>query len=180
MPRKKVPPQGLFLLPVVDFLDYRKFTKALTSNEKKQLSGLIEQEIVPLGFYLVDFVVRVEGGKSMVEIFVDSDTGITAEQCADISRAITPLLDASEHFRGSYYLTVSSPGLDRPLKFQRQYAKHKGRILRIRWQSGDGSNNSEGTLEELTDVSIVLRTSGKETVTIPFEAISEARVKPRW
>lgn len=152
----------------------------MTPSEKKQLADLIGQYLEPLGLYLIDILVRAEGRVRVVEVYIDSDKGVTADQCGEVSRRITPVLDAVASLKGEYTLTVSSPGLDRPLKFSRQYVKHKGRTLVIQWKSAEGIKKLEAGLEDATETTITVRTDRDEKVTIPFDAIMEARVKPRW
>ena len=81
------------------------------------------------------FVVGIEilGGKEgkTVQISLDTDTGITAEKCAEISRSISKLIDAENLFPSKYNLVVSSPGIDRPLEFPRQNTRNIGRKLRL-------------------------------------------------
>ncbi len=87
--------------------------------------------------YLVDFVMRNVNGRDIVEIYVDTDNGITISECTWLTRL---MLDALEHdsaareiFGDNLRLEISSPGLSRPLLLPRQYKKNIGRRLRVRY-----------------------------------------------
>jgi ribosome maturation factor RimP len=152
----------------------------LTPSDRRHLEELIGPLLDPLGLYLIEFVVRGDAAKRIIEVYVDSDAGVSADQCGEASRCIAPVFDAAASFKGSYTLTVSSPGLDRPLKFPRQYAKHKGRTLLIRWKSGDGNRQCDAVLEEAAESSITVRMDHDEPLVIAYSDIIEARVRPRW
>ncbi|MCB0606071.1 MAG: ribosome maturation factor [Lewinellaceae bacterium] len=72
-----------------------------------------------------------------LEIFIDSDSGVTFEKCQQISRYLESYLDTEGWLGDDYTLEVSSPGASRPLKFLRQYPKHLGRTLEISLADGE-------------------------------------------
>ena len=100
--------------------------------------------------FLVDY--KFNAGKKL-EIYIDSDANITFEKCRKISRYLEAYLDEEEQLSEHYVLEVSSPGLDRPLKFVRQYVKNIGRKLKVETEGGKKSgrliaaNESEIVLE---------------------------------
>ncbi|MFQ5800050.1 MAG: ribosome maturation factor RimP, partial [Bacteroidota bacterium] len=84
-------------------------------------------------------------------------------------------------------IVVSSPGLDRPLKYQRQYRRHIGRPLSVRYTYQSMTRNVEGELQGVSDEWIVLKKSVEdptrredEALRIPFDSIAEAKVKLSW
>lgn len=113
-------------------------------------------------------------------ILIDGDHGITIDDCAELSRKVSLELDERALFGDeNYMLEVSTPGLDHPLKFKRQYYKNIGRGLRIKRQE----NLTEGKLTDVTEDKIVLvqevgTGKKKETLTIeiPFSEIDKAFV----
>ena len=98
--------------------------------------------------YLVDVNVRGERGGSIVEVFVDTDKGITADECAQVNRYVSSELEKQNLISGRYRLEVSSPGLDRPLTMVRQYKKNIGRQVKIVTSVDDQNNAVEGVLAE--------------------------------
>lgn len=130
------------------------------------------------------FVVSIEilgpkEGKT-VQISLDTDAGITSEKCAEISRSIAKLIDAENLFPSKYNLEVSSPGLDRPLKFPRQYPRNIGRKLRLTLAQGSGRKKVHGTLKRVNDDGIEIASEDGELEQIPFNVITEGIVDLPW
>ena len=95
-----------------------------------------------------------QGGRLKVTILLDSDTGITIDECARISRQLGAQLDEIDLFEGrAFILEVSSPGIDFPLQSPRQYRKNVGRSLNVTLTDGTVHN---GKLIDVTDDFIVL------------------------
>jgi ribosome maturation factor RimP len=126
--------------------------------------------------FLIDIAVRGSQHGRTIEIFIDNDAGITTELCALMSREVGKGLEVERTIQGRYYLVVSSPGTDRPLVFLRQYKKHIGRCLSVKFQNGESPRTIEGTLKDLTDDSIALEEENGARCVIPFNSIAEAKV----
>jgi ribosome maturation factor RimP len=117
----------------------------------------------------------------VVEVFIDGDQGVDTASCAVISRALGKDLDAGMLKDAPYTLTVSSPGLDRPLKFPRQYPKHVGRGITLRYRSGGSVERLSGVLAGADERSVRVSAGTKgDEKEIPFDDIVEARIEPRW
>src|SRR5664279_4244237 len=99
---------------------------------------IVETCAVKASAHVVDYGVRGERGTRVIEVFVDSETGVTTELCSSISRAITAAADEEHIVQDGYRLEVSSPGIDRPLRFPWQYAKHVGRKIALSVHSDQG------------------------------------------
>ncbi len=82
------------------------------------------------------FVVDVNQTNTRLEIFVDADSGMTFRKCQQMSRYVEAYLDEEQPLGEKYTLNVSSPGVDRPLKFQRQYVKNVGRSMKVKTIEG--------------------------------------------
>ena len=80
-------------------------------------------------YYLIELDWNKKSQK--LEIFIDSDEGITLGDCQKLSREMQEMLEEENLLADSYVLDVSSPGVDRPLKLIRQYVKNIGRIVSI-------------------------------------------------
>lgn len=118
-------------------------------------------------------------------VFADSDSGMTFEKCRLLSRYLEEFIDANGWLGEKYVLEVSSPGVDRPLKFQRQYLKNIGRTLEITLK--DNSKHS-GVLKSADENQIVIEQTVVEKIDkkkketqvetpFPFEHIEKAIVK---
>lgn len=146
-----------------------------------ELENLVEDRMSKLGVHLIDIVIRGDGKGKIVEIFVDSEKGVTTEICSEVSREIGGMIESSGVVRGSYRLTVSSPGIERPLKYFWQYRKHVGRDMQLKLRTGEGVRDVSGKLESMDDRTIMLlsrKTGVQESIAI--DDIVEALVKAPW
>ena len=132
------------------------------------------------GAMLVDISVRGERGRKVLEVFVDTDEGITTELCAEISHDLSSALERANAVLGRYDLVVSSPGIDRPLCFARQYPRNVGRTLVVKFKKDDRVEKVEGELIEVRPDGFVLQLKSNGPHNFLFVEILEARVKPAW
>ena len=92
------------------------------------------------------------GKDSILRIFIDSDQGITVDDCARVSHQVSGILDVEDPIQGEYSLEVSSPGLDRPLFYLPQYENYLGRSVHIRLAVADNNRkNFTGVLAGTTE-----------------------------
>ena len=145
------------------------------------LQAPVEQSVERHGAHLVDLVVRGDKGKQVLEVFIDNEQGVTSDLCAEISRDLIDTIDRSGALQSSYRLDVSSPGVDRPLRFSWQFKKHVGRDIEVFMSPDTGSKRLVGKFMACEDGQILLRQgSGKPDVTIPLQQIAEIRVRVPW
>ena len=130
--------------------------------------------------YLVDVNVHGEKGGSIVEVFVDTDKGVTADECAQVNRYVSSELEKQNLIPGRYRLEVSSPGLDRPLKTIRQYKKNIGRKVKIVSSVDDQKNAVEGIIQNVNDTTLTLTTKEKQEKSFALDDIREAYVLPQF
>ena len=138
------------------------------------------QENLSSDKFVVEVLISGKKIPKRVMIIVDGDQGVTIDDCADLSRALSKDFDERAYFgEDNYLLEVSTPGLDHPLKLKRQYFKNAGRNVKV---VGKSSTN-EGKLKEVTEDKIVLLQetgSGKKKETkeieIPFTEIEKTFV----
>jgi len=149
-----------------------KFRESL----KEKISGLAEPVIGSHGAFLIDVAVRGSQQGRIVEIFIDNDDGITTELCASVSREIGKRLNEENLDPDRYFLVVSSPGTDRPLIFPRQYRKHIGRDLAVKFKDGESYRKLKARLTGTTDSSIFVEETCGNVLEIQFNDIAEARV----
>jgi ribosome maturation factor RimP len=131
------------------------------------------------GAVLIDLAVRGDRRRPVIEVFIDSPTGVTADLCTKVSRDLQQGLEGLDP-AAEYRLVVSSPGADRPLVHPWQYPKHVGRPFRVRAAAGEAREMREvhGTLVEADAEGIVLEGEGRTR--IDFASIVEARVALPW
>ena len=97
----------------------------------RRLADIVRPTIESLGFELVR--IRLMGGKRiLLQIMAERpEGGIEVDDCADISRAVSALLDVEDPISGEYTLEVSSPGIDRPLRHEQDYQRFEGEVIDI-------------------------------------------------
>ncbi|MBT5550094.1 MAG: ribosome maturation factor RimP [Nitrospina sp.] len=114
--------------------------------------NLIEPVLVAEGLELVDVEYKKEGKSWALRIFIDKEKGITVEDCQKISRLTGDLIDVEETIKTPYNLEVSSPGLDRSLKREKDFLKFKGKRIRLQSLSPiDGRRKFTGVLTDFKD-----------------------------
>jgi ribosome maturation factor RimP len=147
----------------------------------ERLRAVIEESAELHGAHLIEVVLRGSEGRAVIEVFVDTEAGVTTDLCALISRELSRRIDAGELIAGSYRLEVSSPGIERPLKYRWQYTKHVGRAVRVRRKSADLVDEVAGTIAALDESALSVQTPrGGPLVVIPFESIVESRIAMPW
>lgn len=151
-----------------------------TAAEQKVMA-IVEEVLQGTDSYVVEVSIRGNKGSRVVEVFVDSDTGTSVDELARISREVGFVLDTDEVIDGRYSLNVSSPGVNRPISLPRQFPKHVGRKLRVRYRTeGEETKEEEGALESASESGIALRVSGSRKLQLNFEDVIEARVLLPW
>jgi ribosome maturation factor RimP len=172
---------ALYIMCVVEIARNGLFLFPWTLPMDERLQKVVEESAERHGAHLVDLVLRGHAGRAVVEVYVDNESGVTTELCAEVSRAIAAAVDQHGLLSGSYRLDVSSPGIDRPLKYRWQFRKHLGRKLRIRRKMGDTVLEVRGTFTGMDEQSVSLEVAGiPSPVVVPFESVVEARVQTPW
>lgn len=132
------------------------------------------------GMELVDVTFRPEGGRRILRVTLDRPGGITLDDCEEISNALSALLDQEDPIPQSYYLEVSSPGVDRPLVREEDYRRFAGQQVKITTYAPiDGRKNWQGELIGLSDGQVRLRVD-QQLVSIPYDKVAKARLVPQW
>ncbi|MCS7082175.1 MAG: ribosome maturation factor RimP [Bacteroidota bacterium] len=144
---------------------------------QRRVEALVREILQGRPYHLIEVVVRGVPHSRVVTIYVDTERGITADECAALSLEVEQRLDLEDFIGGRYRLEVSSPGVDRPLAWPWQYRKNIGRLLRVRYLASDGERAVVlGRLCEADTQGCVLETSAGP-MRLPYEAIEEAVVQ---
>ena len=142
------------------------------------VAKLIEPEVKAMGFDLVR--VAMTGGQSdpTLQIMAERpDTRqLSIDDCTDISRKLSDVLDEADPIEGGYRLEVSSPGIDRPLTRKSDYADWAGHEARIRFgQPIDGAKQVSGIVEGISGDTVRIATT-KGVREVPFHSIASAKL----
>ena len=116
------------------------------------------------------------GNSSIVRVYIDSSNGVNVDDCANISRQISSMLDVESFLPERYVLEVSSPGLNRKLFEISQYSAYIGEKVRISLKAPfEERKNYSGVLAKIEEYDVVIE-AGDEEFTFPFEVIEKGHL----
>ncbi|MDF2659906.1 MAG: ribosome maturation factor RimP [Paenibacillus sp.] len=146
----------------------------------QHIKTAVEQMLAPFlereGFELVDIEYVKEGSNWFLRVFVDKEGGIDIDDCGRISEFLSERLDEKDPIPTAYFLEVSSPGAERPLKkpldFVRAVGKH---VFITTYEPVDGAKEFEGTLLSYDENQLVVLAANKKTE-IPVGKVASARL----
>ncbi len=146
---------------------------------RAKLTELAEASLLNSNQFLVD-VVASSRNLSRISVIVDGDGGVTIDDCSQISRRLSEMLDEVDFGVAHYVLEVSTPGLDHPLKLKRQFKKNIGRSLKVhRTDKSIVQGKLTAVVEEKFTMNQEIK-DGKLTsireVIIPFDEVEKAFV----
>ncbi len=151
---------------------------------QRSLLEPIRRQVAALGYELVDLEQRGTAERPVLRLRVDrADSapgqGITIAECGTISRAIEAWLDREQPIGARYVLEVSSPGLERPVRWPEHWRRFRGREVRVKAVGLAG--RPRATIVEVPDEDhVTLRVDGGTEVTIAFADIREATLVVDW
>ncbi len=137
---------------------------------------MVEPVAIQEGLELVDVEYIKGGGGMILRITIDKASGVTIDDCADFSRLVSDILDATDPIPGPYNLEVSSPGINRPLKRASDFSRFAGEKVFIQTKVPlDGRKRFKGILlgMEGDEVSVECHDGRRK---IPLDAIQKARL----
>lgn len=138
--------------------------------KREEIEARTEELVMPLitehQFELVDVEFVKEGSNRYLRLYIDKEGGITVNDCEAISRPLSDMLDVEDYIEESYILEVSSPGLGRPLKKDKDFKRHLGDEVEIRlFRPVDRKKEWEGILTAYDDHTVTIETEdGEEKV----------------
>lgn len=136
----------------------------------------IEPIVRELGLDLVDVEMATENSARFLRVYVDRIGGVTIDECAKISERIDPVIEQDLQITTHDYLEVSSPGLDRPLKDERDFARYVGCWVEVSlYKARDGQKKFLGWLEPLDGDRIMIK--AEDGAVHAFERSEAAKVK---
>lgn len=145
-----------------------------------KLEGVAQAVANARNAYIVECADRKEGARRVIQIFVDTDEGITIAQCAEISRELGAALDVQNIINEPYELEVSSPGIDKPLKLLRQYRKNVGRKYAVQYWNEKERQTLTGVLSAVEGETLSFTTEKQGIVLLEFSKIIESIEELPW
>ena len=135
--------------------------------------GVAQDELVDL----VDVEVATDGKRTIVRVFIDREGGIRLNDCVSFSRKLGAILDVEDPVEGSYSLEISSPGMARRLTRPKDFAKCRGKRVRISLAAPvEGSRNFRGVLRRSDEEGIDLDRGGR-TFHLPYRLMRKANLE---
>lgn len=152
-------------------------------DQVTQLST-IEQIVRPVlesqGYRLVERELVTDAGRLVLRIYIDREGGVTIDDCSEVSRTLSAHLDVEDPIPGAYELEVSSPGIERPLRYPEDFERYKGEVIKLKTaQPINGRQNYKGVLTGSDATHIHMEVDGVDFA-IPFSELHKARIIKDW
>jgi len=128
------------------------------------------------GYELVEVEFVMEKGNWILRLYVDREGGITLQDCVNLSGEISHILDVEDYVDRTYNLEVSSPGLNRPLRREKDFKKYVGEQIKVIMKEPvGGRKNFKGILKDIRNSEIILET-GEQVFTLALSNVKKANV----
>lgn len=146
---------------------------------EQKLTELISAPVEALGFELVG-IEFIRGRQSTLRIYIDSENGITVDDCADVSHQVSAVLDVEDPITTAYNLEVSSPGMERPLFTAAHYERFLGEEVSLTLRMGmQNRRRWVGKIKSVEGEMITLNVEGKDEV-FALSNIQKANLVPQF
>lgn len=147
---------------------------------KDELKDLIAPVVESMGFIFWGLEFLGQGKHSRLRLFIDHEDGINVDQCAEVSRQVSSIMDVEDPISQEYTLEVSSPGMDRPLFELEQFNAYQGYVVQVRLHSPfEGKRKYKGLIKGVEERDVVIEADGYE-ILLPIEIIDKANVVPQF
>ncbi len=152
----------------------------MTKLETK-IKELLEEIIINLGYELYDVEYIKEGKDYFLRIYIDSNMGITLEDCEKVSNSISDILDESNYIKDQYFLEVSSPGIERNLRENSHFKSNIGKMIEVKlFRKIENKKDIVGVLEGFDDEYLILNLNNNQTINIERSNISLVKTVYNW
>jgi ribosome maturation factor RimP len=146
---------------------------------EKEIFSYIDPLCINTGAYLQAVSIHGAGKDRIIRVTVDTDKGITLDECQMLSSKISDYFYRKNIFEGNYRLEVTSPGAEKPLEYDYEFKRNIGRRVEIEYQDTDKIESVDGILAEYTGDIILIRNKIGD-IQIPVEHLKHVRVKLQW
>lgn len=146
----------------------------MAKNTQATVEEIAQPIIESLGLIYVDTEYAKQGQDWLLTVYIDKKGGVQIDDCETASRAVEAALDEQDPIAESYILCVSSPGLDRPLKNERDFVRSVGQMVDVKlYKPFEGLKEYTGSLTAYTPTSVTIETEVSEIV---FELKETAKI----
>lgn len=145
-----------------------------------QLVELLRPVVESMGYVFWGLEFSAQGRDTLLRIYIDHEKGISVDDCAEVSRQCSAVLDVEDPIAQEYTLEVSSPGMDRPLYTLEQFKQYANHIIELRLRLPfEGRRRFKGQLIGVEQEDVVLVVDEHEYL-LPIELIEKAQVVPQF
>lgn len=156
------------------------FADGMMSQRSRQLGDLIRPAVEALGLELLGVEYVPQGKHSVLRIYIDSDAGVTVEDCQRASHQVSGVLEVEDPIKGQFNLEVSSPGVERPLFSAEQFARFTGERCSLRLREAlNGQKKFTGVISQVVGDTITLTIDDQE-LNVEMNEIDKANLNPEW
>ena len=150
----------------------------------KKVTEIVEEMAAPileeLNLELVEVEYVKEGRNWFLRVYIDKENGVDIEECGLVSERLSEQLDEKDPITNNYFLEVSSPGAERPLKKDSDFIKAVGKNVHIKtYEPIDNEKEFEGILKDFNGDTVIIEIkikTRKKEITIPYDKIAKARL----
>ena len=159
----------------------------MTTGLLKTIQSLVDPILEDFGLERVDLEFKREGAGQVLRIFIDKPGGVSLDDCVNVSREVSAILEVEDPISKAYRLEVSSPGLDRPLRKTEDFERFSGQQVKIKTlsmldpdQRGHARKTFRGKLLGLTDGGVRILQGDRQggEAIIPLDEITQANLDP--
>ncbi|EQB36383.1 MULTISPECIES: ribosome maturation factor RimP [Virgibacillus] len=149
-----------------------------------QVIKTTEELVLPIleqkNLELVDIKYVKEGQNRFLRVYIDKDGGVDITECGEVSEELSEKLDQADPITNAYFLEVSSPGVERPLKTKEDFEKHVNQNVYVKlYEPIDGEKVYEGILKDFQNNVLTIEYKSKTrklSVEIPYDKVAKARL----
>jgi ribosome maturation factor RimP len=143
---------------------------------EQNIRDAAEQVAEDNGFFLIDIMLRGSEKNRVIEVFIDGENYISAENCAKVGRELSSRIQSGSLIDSVFRLEVSSPGVDRPLKFLKQFPKHLDKTFEVSYKQNSEPKKITGKLVAIEGDNLIFSVNNNELI-INFNDIIKAKVQ---
>lgn len=149
---------------------------------EEKIEELVTKPIMGLGYRVYDVMYVKEGKDNFLRIFIDSDKGISLDDCEKVNDEITDMLDEADLIKEQYFLEISSPGVERNIRKDKHFEESIGKEVNIKLYKPLENKEKEitGILRDFDKETVKIETDQNEEITIPRNNISSIKWAFKW
>ncbi len=150
------------------------------ANIEEKVEELVTKPINDLGYNVYDVTYTKEGKDNYLRIFIDSENGISLDDCEKVNNAITDMLDEANYVKDQYFLEISSPGIERHIRKEKHLKESIGKEINIKlFKAIEKQKEVTGILKSFDEANIIIETETQE-LSIERKNISLMKLDYKW